>query len=107
MSKFCNKCHTLLDIKTLPNSEFYFECVCGQQIQPQPEDTLLYERTFESIDTSQKYEIYITTAKDDVAAYRIQKTCDQCKSPIMLLVRTGENERTFYVCKKCDNVINH
>lgn len=105
MNKFCDKCEKLLRPKTLTTGDFYFECTCGNKVEPRPEDSLLYERNFESNDSNQKYEVYLKTAHDDVAAYRVTKKCDKCESPIMILVRTGDNERTFYRCIMCENIV--
>lgn len=107
MEKFCEKCEKLLTVNILHTGSFSFGCTCGYTITPTDDDTLLYEQSLESVESNQKYKIYVTTAKDDVAAFRVEKECNKCKCPIMLFVRTGVNEKPYYTCKndQCDNII--
>lgn len=101
--RFCKKCQSILKKSSTTAGEIVFLCVCGEQVQPGADDTLMYEINFESALSNDKHESLIANAPYDNARNLQSKYCI-CGMDVMTLIRIGGN--TLYVCS-CGHKISH
>jgi hypothetical protein len=75
-----------------------FTCLCGNSIDSEPADTLMYEEYLEAEDNNPKHEIFIENSAHDPAGYTIKKDCPQCNMDFMTMIILGSNETVIYTC---------
>ncbi len=103
MVKYCGKCENLLT-KYFTNDIFGFRCmVCNEEVEAQPEDTLLYDDMHNKKDNTLFLEL-VNNALYDPIAFKKRKPCKFCKNMILKQIRVEPNMELYNACVECQNV---
>ncbi len=102
MVKYCNKCENLLT-KFFTNDVFGYRCmVCAEEVEPMPEDTLLYD-LHKKTDSTLMMEI-VNNALYDQITYKVRKQCKFCDNNILKQIRIEPNMELYNACAECKNI---
>lgn len=96
--KFCKDCSSILTPKAT-GDKLVFICICGNQYDATPEDTLRIHRIIDASESTQKFHMFMENASFDPAANIVKKECPQCKLGYMTRVYVGQNVSLYYVCE--------
>lgn len=101
--KFCPVCKNLMEASTT-TGRLLFKCTaCGQIVESQNEDTLMYENFIISRESDHKYVQFINGAAFDPTNKNVFVTCKKCGKDYMKFILFGENEKAMYLCT-CGNI---
>lgn len=103
--RFCDKCGAIMQKNTTATGEIIFQCRC-QQINGNPDDTLMAEGFIETGESAQKHMVFIENSSHDPAANIIMRDCPNCKLNYLTIIRVGLNETTMYSCT-CGYLATH
>jgi DNA-directed RNA polymerase subunit M/transcription elongation factor TFIIS len=95
--KFCNLCGTLY-AKEVIDGELKFICICLNEEDVGPNDTLMASGVLTAASNLSKYGTIIRNASHDLARHLEKIKCQKCGLDIMTMSRLGENNYVIYTC---------
>lgn len=100
--KFCRICHSLL-LKITTADMFIFRCdKCKIEVQPKPEDTILYES--KNTNNLNTYAPLLYKATEDPLNPKVtDKKCKKCGHQVITQVVLPINMVKMNICDKCRN----
>lgn len=96
---FCDECGYQLTEMTSSGKLSFYCYNCYKAYDSKPEDTLLFEISFHTDESKQKYSIMEMNAPFDEAGFKVAKECPECGMPYMTRVYVSEDMLVVYRCE--------
>lgn len=97
--KFCRICQSLLQISTSGNA-IIFACRCGEVINGNESDTLVFENRY---DAKTANEVYSDQSIFLSSRMLVEEECDKCGVPYKTMIITGSAMKASYRCE-CESL---
>lgn len=105
---FCEECGYQL-VENTASGQLSFDCNnCHEPYESTPDDSLLFDISFQTDNSEEKYATMTMNAPYDEAGYKVARECKKCAMPYMTRVYVGEEMTTVYVCvcgNREDNIV--
>ena len=96
--KFCTECSSILTPRPI-GDKLMFICICGNQYDATPDDTLRMHIIVDASESNQKFDVFVENACYDPAANIVKRNCPKCKRDYMTRIYVGTNATLLYVCE--------
>jgi len=96
--KFCADCNSLLTPRPI-GDKLIFVCICGNQYDATPEDTLRIHKIIDASESSQKFDVFIENASHDPAANIVKRDCPKCRRDYMTRIYIDVSATLLYICE--------
>ena len=104
--KFCEYCANIMSAIT-HQGDLKFHCgQCAENVEADPDDTLMAEFNYRSNDSADKSEVMLQQAAFDRARKLVDKPCPSCKLPFLTHVYVSSHMISKYICSCGYNVLS-